>query len=121
MKTTKKAFVYIGIAITVLILIIGAVLFPQGRTVDCRGTVEAISYDESSECTYLKVKGVFDGPIYTIKVKSSTSIRSEGGDKMSVDEIKTGDVVSLDHFGKWKSEDSPLTAKQIKVISTNTT
>lgn len=39
MNKSKTKFLFIGITIIALILIIGIILSLQGKTIDCRGTV----------------------------------------------------------------------------------
>lgn len=120
MNKLKRIFVFIGITIFTLILITGIILSLQSKTIDCRGTVESISYNENDNCTYITVKGIFEGPIYTIKVKTSTSVKSASGEKMSITDIQVGDEISLDYWGKWKDSETPLTAIWIKFTPENT-
>lgn len=120
MNKSKTKFLFIGITIIALILIIGIILSLQGKTIDCRGTVESISYNKNDKCTYITVKGVYDGPIYTIKVKANISVKTTSGEKMSITDIQVGDEILLDYWGKWKGAETPLTAKWIKFMPENT-
>lgn len=120
MNKSKTKFLFIGITIIALILIMGIILSLQGKTIDCRGTVESISYNENDKCTYITVKGVYDGPIYTIKVKANISVKTTSGEKMSITDIQVGDEILLDYWGKWKGAETPLTAKWIKFMPENT-
>ena len=120
MNKSKTKFLFIGITIIALILIIGIILSLQGKTIDCRGTVESISYNKNDKCTYITVKGVCDGPIYTIKVKANISVKTTSGEKMSITDIQVGDEILLDYWGKWKGAETPLTAKWIKIMPKNT-
>lgn len=120
MNKKKRIFVFIGITIIALILITGIILSLQGKMIDCRGTVESISYNENDKCTYITIKGVYDGPIYTIKVKANTSVKTASGEKMAITDIQVGNEILLDYWGKWKDAETPLTAKWIKFMPENT-
>ena len=114
MSKAKKIFICVGAVLFILILALGIWFMLQGRTVDCRGTVESITvFDDGS--AVITVKGVFDGPTYTLRVIPGTSMTTDSGDKLSLQDISVGDTISANYRGKYKNADTVLDAKWIKV------
>lgn len=110
----KKLFIIIGTVAVAVILAVGVALSIPARTVDFRGTVDSITYDEAEDCYYLKATSLTGG-IATIRVASDVSVKSLGGDEMSASEIKAGDDIDLDYKGKWTDAEIPVLAKWVRV------
>lgn len=110
----KKALCIIGISAVVVILAVGVALSIPSETVDFRGTVTHISFDEALECYYVKATALTGGNA-TVKVSTSVSVKSIGGDEMSAADIKVGDEIDLDYKGKWKDSETPIIAKWVRV------
>ena len=110
----KKILCFVGIAAVAVVLSVGIAMSLPSRTVDFRGTVTAISYDETLDCYYVKAMSVTGGTA-TVRINSGVSVKTLGGDEMSADEIKAGDDIDLDHKGKWTDAETPIIAKWVKV------
>ena len=92
----------------------------KARRLIAEGQYNLYPTTKNDKCTYITVKGVYDGPIYTIKVKANISVKTTSGEKMSITDIQVGDEILLDYWGKWKGAETPLTAKWIKFMPENT-
>ena len=76
--------------------------------------METIEYKADEKAYYFGVYDEFSDVACTIKATKDTGVKYLDK-KVSVEEIRVGDRVSLDYRGKWESADKPLTAKWIKI------
>ena len=98
-----------------LIAAIGAVM-PREKTVDYRGIVKSVEYDQQDKCTYIDTYMIYDeSSSVIIKAKPGTSVKYVSGEKCSLSDIKVGDMIDLDYRGKIDGYGSVVTAKWIKV------
>ncbi len=112
-KKMSKFLIIIGALVLVMALSILCAVLISDANPDFSGTVKSIK--ESDGCVYITVEDDFYDTIYKIEIKSGTKIRNDSGDKISADEIRVGDEVSIAYRGKYESEDAALTAKRIEV------
>lgn len=100
-----------AVALTVALCIC---LSPSYATVDFRGYVTDISFDGTGELATITATDVFDnGGCYTVLAEEGIRVTSLGGAKMSLSDIKPGDMIDLDykrktgsdgtHYAKWIS------------------
>ena len=113
MKKVLSYLVWILFAITLITLFW---IVKPSDTVDFRGVVKSIEYNEQEKCTYITTSMIHDdNSSVIIKAKDSISVKEITGEKMKLEEVKAGDLIDLDYKGKIAGKDSIVTAKWIKV------
>ncbi len=112
----KKAISFLGWGLFAIALV-GVIYFawPKSVTIDFRGGVNEIVFSEEDNCAYIKASMVFADTTTTIKVNKNISIKDMDGNKMSVEDIKIGDMIDLDYKGKLENPTDIITAKWIRV------
>ena len=112
----KKVLSYLGWILFAITLITLFWIVKPSDTVDFRGVVKSIEYNEQEKCTYITTSMIHDdNSSVIIKAKDSISVKEITGEKMKLEEIKVGDLIDLDYKGKIDGKDSIVTAKWIKV------
>ena len=112
----KKVLSYLGWILFAITLITLFWIVKPSDTVDFRGVVKSIEYNEQEKCTYITTSMIHDdNSNVIIKAKDSISVKEITGEKMKLEEIKVGDLIDLDYKGKIAGKDSIVTAKWIKV------
>ena len=112
----KKVLSYLGWILFAITLITLFWIVKPSDTVDFRGVVKSIEYNEQEKCTYITTSIIHDdNSSVIIKAKDSISVKEITGEKMKLEEIKVGDLIDLDYKGKIDGKDSIVTAKWIKV------
>lgn len=110
----KKILIYAGSILLFVALSVLCIVLISDSKIDFEGTVKSITGSDDG-CVYITVEDDFYDEIYKIKIKSGTKVKNDNGDKISADEIRVGDEVSVNYRGKYESEDVALTAKRIEV------
>ena len=106
-------WILFGIALVGLIIIV-----PQSstNTVDFRGTVVKIN-NVNERSAYIEAIMVFGTEPRTIRVDSNISIRNLiNGERMSVDDIKVGDMIDLNVRGRWDDVTAIIIPRWIRVL-----
>ena len=112
----KKVLSYLGWILFAITLITLFWIAKPSDTVDFRGVVKSIEYNEQEKCTYITTSIIHDdNSSVIIKAKDSITVKEITGEKMKLEEIKVGDLIDLDYKGKIDGKDSIVTAKWIKV------
>ena len=112
----KKVSSYLGWILFAITLITLFWIAKPSDTVDFRGVVKSIKYNEQEKCTYITTSMIHDdNSSVIIKAKDSISVKEITGEKMKLEEVKAGDLIDLDYKGKIDGKDSIVTAKWIKV------
>lgn len=112
----KKVLSYLGWILFAITLITLFWIAKPSDTVDFRGVVKSIEYNEQEKCTYITTSMIHDdNSSVIIKAKDSISVKEITGEKMKLEEVKAGDLIDLDYKGKIAGKDSIVTAKWIKV------
>lgn len=112
----KKVLSYLGWILFAITLITLFWIVKPSDTVDFRGVVKSIEYNEQEKCTYITTSMIHDdNSSVIIKAKDSISVKEITGEKMKLEEVKAGDLIDLDYKGKIAGKDSIVTAKWIKV------
>ena len=112
----KKVLSYLGWILFAITLITLFWIAKPSDTVDFRGVVKSIEYNEQEKCTYITTSMIHDdNSSVIIKAKDSISVKEITGEKMKLEEVKAGDLIDLDYKGKIDGKDSIVTAKWIKV------
>ena len=111
----KKVLSYLGWILFAITLITLFWIAKPSDTVDFRGVVKSIEYNEQEKCTYITTSMIHDdNSSVIIKAKDSISVKEITGEKMKLEEVKAGDLIDLDYKGKIDGKDSIVTAKWIK-------
>ena len=112
----KKVLSYLGWILFAITLITLFWIVKPSDTIDFRGVVKSIEYNEQEKCTYITTSMIHDdNSSVIIKAKDSISVKEITGEKMKLEEVKAGDLIDLDYKGKIAGKDSIVTAKWIKV------
>jgi hypothetical protein len=115
--TTKKWFIYLGWGL--FIIAFAGLLFAlrPNNTVDFRGTVDEITFNDESSYTYIQATMVFGTNPRTIRVGSNISVsNSLDGSRMQAADIKAGDMIDLDVRGNWDEPTAIIIPRWIRVF-----
>lgn len=99
------------------IAFITAVYFviPKNNTCDFRGYIEEIQIDENNECAWITISEITNENSHIkLMVPANTSIKNHDGEKISVNQIKIGQLLDADMKGS-KIDDTYYQAKWIIV------
>lgn len=106
MKKMFKKFVSIVSIVLLIIFIIYSIhiIYPDYRLIDLSAEVISIRTDDDERCLYVMTSHSYTGTdniICEIKIPYRTRCKSHNtGDKISVQDIKIGDIISLNFKGE---------------------
>ncbi|MBQ8861170.1 MAG: hypothetical protein IJ021_00335 [Clostridia bacterium] len=120
-KTSVFSRIYAGIGIFLLLLVVavGILISIPSDTVDFRGTVDSIMFDDEENCAYITATGIFGGTM-EIYESDGSSISDMFGEKYSLRAIKPGDEIDLDYKEYHGEKSALVSAKWIKVLPKET-
>lgn len=101
-----KKFVFIVSIVLLIIFIIYSIhiIYPDYRLIDLSAEVISIRTDDDERCLYVMTSHSYTGTdniICEIKIPYRTRCKSHNtGDKISVQDIKIGDIISLNFKGE---------------------
>ena len=113
----RKALNWLG-GILFGIAFIAAIYFviPKDNTCDLRGYIEEIQIDEKNDCTWITISEITNEHSHIkLKISANVSIKNYGGEKISVNQIKIGQLLDADIKGS-KVDDTYYQAKWIRII-----
>ena len=111
----KKVFAYLGWGLFVFAIIY--VALPRNNTVDFRGIVSSVTFNDESNYIYIQATMIFGNAPRTIRVSPSISVRNGiNGNRMQVADISYGDMIDLDVVGDWDDPTSAIVPRWIRVF-----
>lgn len=99
---TKQILLGCGALLLAALIIASAIHLAPTKTIDFRGYVQEIYFDDtnddSEKIAAIHCTDVFDnGSSYTVYAAYDIRITDTGGRKMTLDDIKPGDMIDLDY------------------------
>ncbi len=112
-----KKFSYgLGTVLLAVIVAVSVWFLKPEKTVDYRGIVKSVEYNQDDNCTYIDTYMLYDeSSSVIIKVKPRTEIKYIDGAECELKDIKAGDMLDIDYKGKIDGYGSTVTAKWLKV------
>ena len=90
-------------------------VIPKDNICDFRGYIEEIQIDEINECTWITISEITNENSHIkLKVSANASVKNCDGEKISVNQIKMGQLLDADIKGS-KIDDTYYQAKWIIV------
>lgn len=101
----KKILICCGTLVLAALIIATAIYLAPAKTVDFRGYVQEIYFDDTNDGTpkiaAIHASGVFDkNSTYTIYAAYSIRITDINGKEMALSDIRPGDMIDLDYKHK---------------------
>lgn len=110
----SRIYAGIGIFLLVMLIAVGILISIPSDTVDFRGTVDSIVFNDEENCAYITATGVF-GEHMEICASGGILVQDLSGNKYNIKAIRPGDMIDLD-YREYPAEDTALvSAKWIKV------
>ena len=87
----------------------------QSDTVDFRGYVNEVTYDTEKESAVIYATGVFNSEPFAFRVGKRVSVKNSTGDRISVEDIRPGDMIDVDYKGQFDNETKSVDVRRLEV------
>ncbi len=111
MNKCKRILLVLLVILCVLIMAAGIFFSLSGKTVDLVGTVISVDHEKGE----VLIIGTADDVFYRIGERFYTSVK-DGNERISFEEMESGDLVSVNYRGKWQDENTVLPAISIEIV-----
>ncbi|MBQ9801760.1 MAG: hypothetical protein IJW51_01645 [Clostridia bacterium] len=102
---TKQVLLGCGALLLAALIVAAAIYLAPAKTVDFRGYVTEIYFDDTNDgskmVAAIHCTDVFDnGSTYTVYAEYDIRVTDISGEKMTLDDIRPGDMIDLDYKHK---------------------